>query len=94
LNKLVTYFINNYIDSWFNTKTDQALSDSLQLGKIYLNTQTKQALSQTKNIAQKLAEIDEPRQAIYLEKYLDESNASSLSLISASEKTYKLTRTS
>lgn len=79
-------FINNYIDSWFNTKTNQALSDSLQLGKIYLDSQTKQALSQTKSIAQKLAEIDEPRQAIYLEKYLDESSASSLSLISASEK--------
>lgn len=79
-------FINNYIDSWFNTKTDQALSDSLQLGKIYLDSQTKQALLQTKSIAQKLSDIDEPRQAIYLEKYLDESSASSFSLFSASEK--------
>ncbi len=79
-------FINNYIDSWFNIKTDKALNDSLQLGKIYLDSQTKQALAQTKNIAQKLAEIDEPRQAIYIEKYLDESRASSLSLISTSEK--------
>ncbi len=81
-----TQFLNNYIDSWFDTKTDQALKDSLQLGQIFLNAQTKQGLTQTKNIAQKLAEIDEPRQAIYLERYLDESNASSLTLISSSEK--------
>jgi len=81
-----TQFLNNYIDSWFDTKTDQALNDSLKLGQIFLDVQTKQALVQTKNIAQNLAEIDEPRQAIYLEKYLDESSASSLSLISPSEK--------
>jgi PAS domain S-box-containing protein len=81
-----TQFLNNYIDSWFDTKTNQALNDSLKLGQIFLDVQTKQALDQTKKIAQSLAEIDEPRQAIYLDRYLDESNASSLSLISASEK--------
>ncbi len=77
-----TQFLNNYIDSWFDTKTDQALNDSLKLGKIFLDVQTKQALDQTKGIAQKLSEIDDHRQAIYLESFLDESNASSLSLIS------------
>jgi nitrogen fixation/metabolism regulation signal transduction histidine kinase len=81
-----TLFLNNYIDSWFDTKTDQALNDSLKLGQIYLDVQTNQALLQTKKIAQNLAEIDEPRQAIYLERYLDESSASNLTLISASEK--------
>jgi nitrogen fixation/metabolism regulation signal transduction histidine kinase len=78
--------LNNYIDSWFDTRTNQALNDSLKLGKIFLDSQTKQALIQTKNMAQKLGEIDNPRQAIYLERYLDDSSASNLTLISASEK--------
>ena len=81
-----TQFLNNYIDRWFDVKTDQALNDSLKLGKIFLNEQTKQALDQTKKIAQNLAKIDEPRQAIYLDRYLDDSNASNLYLISQSEK--------
>jgi len=77
-------FLNNYIDSWFDTKTGMALGDSLTLGQIFLDSQTKQALVETKKTAQELAEIDEPRQAIYLERYLDETSASSLALISAS----------
>lgn len=80
-----TQFLNNYIDSWFDTNTSKALDNSLELGRIFLNVQTKQALTQTKNISQKLSEIDEPRQAIYLERYLDESSATSLILISESE---------
>ncbi len=81
-----TQILNNYIDSWFDTKIDKALNDSLELGEIFLNTQSKQALDQTKKIASQLADLDNPRQAIYLEKFLDESNATSLTLISASEK--------
>lgn len=81
-----TQFLNNYIDSWFDSKTSQALNDSLKLGQLFLDVQTTQALTQTKSMAQKLSEIDPLRQAIYLERYLDESNASSLILISASEK--------
>jgi nitrogen fixation/metabolism regulation signal transduction histidine kinase len=81
-----TQFLNNYIDSWFDSKTNEALNDSLSLGQIYLDTKTLQALSDTKDIANKLAEIDEPRQAIYLERFLDESQANSLTLLSASGK--------
>lgn len=80
-----TQFLNNYIDSWFDTNTSKALNNSLDLGRIFLNVQTKQALTQTKNIAQKLSEIDQPRQAIYLERYLDETNANSLTLVSENE---------
>ena len=80
-----TQFLNNYIDSWFDTNTRGALDNSLKLGEIFLNVQTKQALTQTKYIAQKLSEIDENRQAIYLERYLDESSATSLTLITESE---------
>jgi len=81
-----TQFLNNYIDSWFDSKTSQALNDSLELGQLFLDVQTTQALTQTKTIAQKLSEIDSPRQAIYLERFLDETRASGLTLISASEK--------
>ena len=81
-----TQFLNNYIDTWFDTKTEQALQDSIKLGQIFLDVQTKQALTQTKKIAKELAEIDEPRQAIYLDRFLEESDAASLVLISSSEK--------
>lgn len=84
-----TQFLNNYIDSWFDSKTSQALNDSLKLGQLFLDVQTTQALTQTKNVAQKLSEIDPPRQAIYLDRFLDETRASDLTLISASEKTIR-----
>jgi len=80
-----TQFLNNYIDSWFDTNTKRALDNSLELGRIFLNVQTKQALTQTKNISQKLSEIDDNRQAIYLERYLDESSATSLTLVTESD---------
>ncbi len=81
-----TQFLNNYIDTWFNTKTDQALQDSIKLGQIFLDTQTKQALSQTQKIAKQLGEIDQPRQVIYLDRFIEDSDASSLALISKDKK--------
>jgi len=81
-----TQFLNNYIDTWFDTKTDKALQDSIKLGQIFLDVQTKQALTQTKKIAKELAEIDELRQTIYLDRLLEESDAASLVLISSNEK--------
>lgn len=80
-----TQFLNNYIDSWFDTNTKGALENSLKLGEIFLNVQTKQALTQTKNIAQRLSEIDGNKQAIYLERFLDESSATSLTLVTENE---------
>ncbi len=72
--------VNSYIDAWFDAETDSALNDALSLGRIFLDTQTKSALTASKNAATQLSEIDPLRQSIHLERMLDESKAVSMSL--------------
>ncbi len=74
--------VNQYVDSWFDVATDQALKDSITLGNIFLDTQTYTHLNTGKEIAAELAEIDPLNQSIYLDRLLDTSKASSLSIYS------------
>ncbi|WP_154222537.1 sensor histidine kinase [Marinicella rhabdoformis] len=85
---IVVYFFANllvtqYIDTWFNVETDSALEDAIELGQIFLDTQTKTHLNDGKDMAAQLAEIDPLSQSIYLDRILDESQASALSLHSS-----------
>lgn len=85
---IVVYFFANlmvtqYIDTWFNVETDSALNDAIELGQIFLDTQTKTHLNDGKGMANELAEIDPLRQSIYLDRILDQSQASALSLHSS-----------
>ncbi len=85
---IVVYFFANllvtqYIDTWFNVETDSALNDAIELGQIFLDTQTKTHLNAGKDMADQLSEIDALRQSIYLDRLLDDSQASLLSLHSS-----------
>ncbi|MGJ8663157.1 MAG: ATP-binding protein [Marinicella sp.] len=78
-----TMLVNQYVDSWFEVETDQALKDAISLGNIFLATQTNTHLNTGKDIAAELAEIDPLNQGIYLDRLLDDSKATSLSIYSA-----------
>lgn len=78
-----TMLVNQYIDSWFDVETDQALNDALTLGNFFLDTQTRSHLAETRNIMSQLSEVDPLNQTIYLDRLLDESKASSLTLYGA-----------
>jgi len=75
-----TMLVNQYVDSWFDVDTDQALKDAITLGNTFLDTQTSAHLNEAKDIAAKLAEVDPLNQAIYLDRLLDTSKANALSL--------------
>lgn len=78
-----TMLVNQYVDSWFDAPTDEALNDAIKLGNIFLDTQTLTHLNTGKDIAAELAEIDPLNQGIYLDRLLDESKATSLGIYSS-----------
>ncbi len=75
--------VNRYIDSWFNVKTDEAFRDAITLGQIFLDTQTLANLNTGKDLAEQLADIDPLNQSIYLDRLLDTTKATSLSIYDA-----------
>ncbi|KAA3642460.1 MAG: HAMP domain-containing protein [Proteobacteria bacterium] len=75
--------VNRYIDSWFDVKTDEAFRDAITLGQIFLDTQTLAHLNTGKDLAEQLADIDPLNQSIYLDRLLDTTKATSLSIYNA-----------
>jgi len=75
--------VNRYIDSWFDVKTDEAFKDAITLGQIFLDTQTLAHLNTGKDLAEQLADIDPLNQSIYLDRLLDTTQATSLSIYNA-----------
>ncbi len=85
---IVVYFFANlmvtqYIDTWFNVEIKSALNDTIELGQIFLETQTRTHLNDGKDMADQLANIEPVRQTIYLDRLLDQSQATALSLHSS-----------
>ncbi len=78
-----TMLVNQYVDSWFDVATDEALNDAISLGNIFLDTQTNTHLNTGRDMATKLAEVDPLNQGIYLDRLLDDSKAQSLGIYSA-----------
>ncbi len=75
-------FVDRYVDSWFSSDTEKALRDSLSLGQIFLETQTRRNLGISKRLARQLAEMNPAAQIIRLDSLLDDAGgAISLSLL-------------
>lgn len=75
-----TMLVNQYVDSWFDVETAQALDDAIALGEISLRTQTLAHLNEARSMASELGNIDPLNQAIYLDRLLDNSKADSLTI--------------
>jgi len=78
-----TMLVNQYVDSWFDVRTDQALNDAITLGNTFLDTQTLAHLNETRSMVAELSEVDPLNQSIYLDRLLDNSKADSLSIYGA-----------
>ena len=75
-------FVDRYVDSWFSSETEKALRDSLSLGQIFLETQTRRNLAISKRLARELANMSPAAQVIRLDSLLDDAGgATSLSLL-------------
>ncbi len=72
--------VNQYVDSWFDVETDQALRDAITLGNTFLDTQTKAHLAESRSLAAELSAVDPLNQSIYLDRLLDNSKANSLTI--------------
>jgi len=74
-------FLHRSIDSWFDVGIDNALEDSLQLGRSALDLRKREALNKTRDIAVEISEIDDAILFVYLDNALEQSNASELTLV-------------
>jgi len=75
-------FVDRYVDSWFSNDTEKALRDSLSLGQIFLETQTRRNLAISKRLARELASMSPAAQVIRLDSLLEDAGgATSLSLL-------------
>ena len=74
-------FLHRSIDSWFDVGIEQALEDSLQLGRSALNVRKKEALNKTLKIAQEIPDIDDELLIVYLNDARSQLNSSELTLI-------------
>jgi PAS domain S-box-containing protein len=74
-------FLHRSIDSWFDVGVEQALEDSLQLGRSAVDLRKREALKKTQRIANEIPTIPEELRVIYLNDARNQQNASELTLV-------------
>lgn len=79
-------FLHRGIDSWFDVRIEQALEDSLELGRASLDTRLRESLRQTRQLARKLGEVSDARAPLVLNDMLQENEATEITLLTLSRK--------
>lgn len=74
-------FLHRSIDSWFDVGIEQALEDSLQLGRSALDLRKREALKKTRLIAERMATIPDEVLVIFLSDALSDYQANELTLV-------------
>jgi nitrogen fixation/metabolism regulation signal transduction histidine kinase len=74
-------FLHRSIDSWFDVGVEQALEDSLQLGRSAVDLRKREALKKTLKIANEIPTIPEELRFIYLNDARNQQNASELTMV-------------
>ena len=74
-------FLHRSIDSWFDVGVEQALEDSLQLGRSAIDLRKREALKKTQKIAKEIPTIPEELRVIYLNDARSQQNANELTLV-------------
>lgn len=77
-------FLHRGIDSWFEVHVDQVLENALELGRTSLDTRVKELVRQTRGMADQLGERRDPSLAVVLSGLRQRSEASELTLLTAS----------
>ena len=74
-------FLQHSIDSWFDVRIDEALTDALQLSQASLDLHMREALKQTEDMAGEFSDTTEPLLATTLNQLRSRSRADELSLL-------------
>ncbi len=74
-------FIHRSIDSWFDVGVEQALEDSLQLGRSALDLRKREALKKTQLISSEIPSVPEEMLIVYLNDARQQHNANELTLV-------------
>lgn len=75
-------FLHKGIDSWFDVRVEQALDDSLELGRLSIEMRKKELLRQTEQIADEFSQIDDAVAQFEIDDYRERSGAEELTLMS------------
>ena len=73
-------FINRGIDTWFNVEVEEGLENALKLSRAALEMQMRQNLMATRQIAQRLSDVDERQLVFELSMLRRESGASDVTV--------------
>lgn len=71
-------FINQRLDNWFDTQIEQSLTSALQLSRIALDSNLRDALNKTRKMAAQLSSLEDELIASELNAQRQQSNASEL----------------
>ncbi len=74
-------FLHRSIDSWFDVGVEQALEDSLKLGRSALDLRKREALKKTRLIAKEIPTVPEELLIVYLNDALNQQQANELTLV-------------
>ncbi len=74
-------FLHRSIDSWFDVGVEQALEDSLQLGRSALDLRKREALKKTRQIAEELPTVSDELLVVFLNAALQKYRANEITLV-------------
>jgi PAS domain S-box-containing protein len=76
-------FLHRSIDSWFDVGVEQALEDSLQLGRSAVDVRKREALKKTRQIADKLQSVPQELLIVFLNEMRGQHDALEVTLVDA-----------
>lgn len=76
-------FLNETIDSWFDVRVEQAMEDALELGQMFLDSRTRDALRLTRRAAESMELMDDEQAVAQLPEVLETTDAVEVTLLAA-----------
>lgn len=77
-------FLSDTIDGWMDTRAEQALADSIELGQMFLELRTRDVRDETARLAEQLDTGDEDRMFRQLLRHVSSAGPTDLSVVDAS----------
>ncbi len=79
-------FLHQRLDAWLDVKVEQALTDALELSRAALDARLREALQDTKMVAEDLASLTDDVMGVHLSHSLNRNGAAELTLMTPSGK--------
>ena len=78
-------FLHATIDTWFNVRTERALGDALEIGRVYIDERLRSAQQVVATSAQQLADVGDTELAARLDGMIDTQGALQLTVFGADQ---------